>query len=549
MVDVAHDGDDRGSRLEVLVGLGRQLGVEVDVEVLEELAVLLFGRDDLDDVAELGAEGLERALVERLRRGGHLPQVEEDGHERRGVDVDLLREVAERRAAAQPNRGLAVAARDLHAADRRGLLLLVFLALRALALAPAYGPASGTTERSRGASAASASAGRGSAAGGESGTAAGSATAPRRAASGGSARAGCSGGCRTGSPRGAAGGCAAVARGRRARGSGRLERVVAAGARAGARRGEGVVAAGARAGARRGVGRRHGRTLLGLGLGLLRGRSRLGGRGGGRFGLGGRRGGLFRLGRLLGRLVGRRRGGLLGRGLGGFFFRRRLLGRGERFADLTDDRGFERRGGTLDVLAHLDQFGDEVFARNAELFRDLVNAGLCHNSPVSVRPRQGRTISSERNSFRGTHRALMGVIPFFRRSMVGRPDPRRPGPPRVGVAPARRLAVGAPVPRIPRWGARRLPDPACSASGRSRRFRPSRPVARGPTEAPVPGIRCTFARDREGPTAVRPGREAGFSASPVYREVGRRGRSPSRSSVARRGSRAPRRNGCRCAIR
>ncbi len=104
---------------------------------------------------------------------------------------------------------------------------------------------------------------------------------------------------------------------------------------------------------------------------------------------------------------------LRGLALGG-----RLLGRGEGLAGLADDGGFERRGRSLDVLAHLNQFRDQVFARNAELFRDLVNAGLCHNSPVSVRPRQGRTIVSERNSFRGTHRALMGVIPFFRRSMV-----------------------------------------------------------------------------------------------------------------------------------
>ena len=67
MVDVTHDRDHRGpSDEKLLVVLD---GVEVDVEGCEELLLLVLGRDDLDDEAELGAEELEGVLVERLGRG------------------------------------------------------------------------------------------------------------------------------------------------------------------------------------------------------------------------------------------------------------------------------------------------------------------------------------------------------------------------------------------------------------------------------------------------------------------------------------------------
>ena len=56
VVDVTHDGDDRRTGLEVvLVAL---VGAELEVEGLEQLAVLVLGRDDLDDVVELLAEQL-----------------------------------------------------------------------------------------------------------------------------------------------------------------------------------------------------------------------------------------------------------------------------------------------------------------------------------------------------------------------------------------------------------------------------------------------------------------------------------------------------------
>src|SRR5690606_1523111 len=103
-------------------------------------------RDHLDHVAELGGQRAERVLVEGLRGRGHLAQVEEHGHERRGVRVDLVREVVQRGAVAQAHHRRAVAARDLHAAERRRLHGLELLALRPARLATAYRLAAGAPE-------------------------------------------------------------------------------------------------------------------------------------------------------------------------------------------------------------------------------------------------------------------------------------------------------------------------------------------------------------------------------------------------------------------
>ena len=78
----------------------------------KQLAVLLLGGDDLDVVAELGAEQLEGVLVEGLRGRGHLAEVEEHGHERRRVGVDLVGEVGQRGATADADGRLAVATGD-----------------------------------------------------------------------------------------------------------------------------------------------------------------------------------------------------------------------------------------------------------------------------------------------------------------------------------------------------------------------------------------------------------------------------------------------------
>ena len=64
MVDVTHDGDDRGTGDELL--LVALVLAELEVEGLEQLAVLVLGRDDLDVVVELLAEQLQRLVVDRL---------------------------------------------------------------------------------------------------------------------------------------------------------------------------------------------------------------------------------------------------------------------------------------------------------------------------------------------------------------------------------------------------------------------------------------------------------------------------------------------------
>src|SRR6478672_2537790 len=105
VVDVTHDRDDRGPDGEV--GLVALVLTELEVEGLEQLAVLVLGRDDLDDVVELLAEQLERRVVDRLGRRHHLAEAEQHLHERRRVDTDLLGEVGQRRAARQAD-GIAV---------------------------------------------------------------------------------------------------------------------------------------------------------------------------------------------------------------------------------------------------------------------------------------------------------------------------------------------------------------------------------------------------------------------------------------------------------
>jgi hypothetical protein len=57
---------------------------------------------------------------------------------------------------------------------------------------------------------------------------------------------------------------------------------------------------------------------------------------------------------------------------------------GEGLAQPAGDGGFDGRGRALHELAHLAQFGEEILAGDAELFRKLVNAGLAgHLTPFS----------------------------------------------------------------------------------------------------------------------------------------------------------------------
>ena len=112
VVDVTHDGHDRRTRLEIFVALFSQLGIKVDVELSEQLALLVLRRDNLDVVAELGSERAERLFVQGLRGRGHLAQVDEHRDQARRVGVDLVGEVRQRGPTTHPDDRLAVAARN-----------------------------------------------------------------------------------------------------------------------------------------------------------------------------------------------------------------------------------------------------------------------------------------------------------------------------------------------------------------------------------------------------------------------------------------------------
>ena len=144
VIDMAHDGDHRRTRLQILVLL-QLLLVQVDVELLQQLLVLLLGGHDLDVPADLLAEDLERRLVQGLRGRGHLAEMEQHGDQRGRVDVDLLGQVGQRGALTQTD-GLAVAGGDAHAADGRGLQLLELLAFREPVLTRLRGLAALTAE-------------------------------------------------------------------------------------------------------------------------------------------------------------------------------------------------------------------------------------------------------------------------------------------------------------------------------------------------------------------------------------------------------------------
>ena len=143
VVDVTHDGHHRRTGLEIVLAT-LVLAVR-EVEGLQQLAVLVLRRHHLDDVVHLAAEQLEGLVADRLRRGHHLAEVEQRLHQSGRVGVDLLGEVAQRRATGQPD-GLAVAVRQPHATDDRRLHVLVFGAFGPLRLAAALRGAAGTTE-------------------------------------------------------------------------------------------------------------------------------------------------------------------------------------------------------------------------------------------------------------------------------------------------------------------------------------------------------------------------------------------------------------------
>ena len=106
MVDVTHDGDRRRTRSQIV--LVTLVLAELDVETLQQFAVLVLGRDDLDVVVELGTQHLKGVIGDGLRGIHHLAQVEEHLHQGSRLDTDLLGQVGQRSTATEPN-GLAAA--------------------------------------------------------------------------------------------------------------------------------------------------------------------------------------------------------------------------------------------------------------------------------------------------------------------------------------------------------------------------------------------------------------------------------------------------------
>ncbi len=132
MVDVAHDGDHRRTIRQVILVTG--VLTELQIEAGQQFAVLVLRADHLDAVVQLGTQNLEGLVRHRLGGGDHLAQVEQHLHQLRGVDVDLLGQVGQRRAAPQPD-GLAITLPDPHATDRRCLHLIELLTTLLLRLA------------------------------------------------------------------------------------------------------------------------------------------------------------------------------------------------------------------------------------------------------------------------------------------------------------------------------------------------------------------------------------------------------------------------------
>ena len=147
VVDVAHDRDDRGTRLHILC-IVQFFGFEVDVEGLEQFAILVFRRNNLDVVAELCAQCFEGVLIQRLRGGCHLSQVEENGHQRCGIDVNLLSKVGKRGTLTDADL-LTIAARNRNAANDGCVLLFKLLTLCTLRLTSARALAATATECAR----------------------------------------------------------------------------------------------------------------------------------------------------------------------------------------------------------------------------------------------------------------------------------------------------------------------------------------------------------------------------------------------------------------
>ena len=145
VVDVAHDGDDRRPRHQVLV-LAGVLAV-FEVERLQQLAVLVLGRDDLNVVVQLAAEQAQRVVVDRLGRRDQLAELEQHGDQVRRAGVDAIREVGQGGAAGQPHRPRRCPARCALHRSSGACMLSNSWRFGALRLAAAAGATAGLAER------------------------------------------------------------------------------------------------------------------------------------------------------------------------------------------------------------------------------------------------------------------------------------------------------------------------------------------------------------------------------------------------------------------
>ncbi len=73
MIDMAHDGDDRRTRFQILIILQLFL-VKVDVELLQQLLVFLLGGNELDVPADFLTQDLEGLFVQGLGGGSIWPR-------------------------------------------------------------------------------------------------------------------------------------------------------------------------------------------------------------------------------------------------------------------------------------------------------------------------------------------------------------------------------------------------------------------------------------------------------------------------------------------
>jgi len=78
VVDVTHDRHNRRTNDQICFVFHF---VEVNVEALQELLIFVFRRDDLNLVAQFGAENFECCLIERLRGRCHFAKLKQNRHQ------------------------------------------------------------------------------------------------------------------------------------------------------------------------------------------------------------------------------------------------------------------------------------------------------------------------------------------------------------------------------------------------------------------------------------------------------------------------------------